>query len=274
MEKSFQPIAIDKNDNKTAFSFSSQSDLDEEESDARKTIHPSAKLKKFRKARKVSNSNNYASSKENCNTNFLDGSNSDQELEPRDLDIVLSQKFSNSKKSNKYKCLVETCNATFTTLRNRSSHMYKVHAPPITCPWNGCDKTIQKRHLNRHIQSVHLRTKSTCEDCGKKIDKFYLTQHKTRCLKVVKSEFPCLVEGCDAVFKASSNRRYHMKNVHSAPTKCPYANCGKKIKLNNLDRHIKNIHQNKTLLTCDHCHRKMGRKHLIVHLKKCEKNNF
>ena len=79
-----------------------------------------------------------------------------------------------------YPC--DQCDATYPVRKSLSNHKRLKHGDVKQF---NCEKcvyaTINKTHLEQHIQSVHEQIRETCETCGKNFsDKSHLNRHKKK----------------------------------------------------------------------------------------------
>ena len=112
--------------------------------------------------------------------------------------------------SHSYQC--DNCEKMFTILFDLNNHNASTHSifdkKPFKC--NYCDVTIKlKRQLKRHIEEIHMRTKSfQCEDCDKLFGrKTYFKKHNS-----LNHPYPC--NSCKKKFIKRLQLKSHYLSVH------------------------------------------------------------
>lgn len=74
----------------------------------------------------------------------------------------------------KISCTFQDCDAKFTTLNNRSTHISHCHTKsPIKCPRNNCNVILHPYTLSRHIKEAHDKIKIKCEFCEQEFARKY-----------------------------------------------------------------------------------------------------
>ena len=106
----------------------------------------------------------------------------------------------------------DNCEKKFTIIFDLNNHNASTHSifkkKPFKC--NYCDVTVTlKRHLKRHIEEIHMRTKSfQCEDCDKIFGrKIYFKKHNTL-------NHPYSCNGCEKKFIKRLHLKNHYLSVH------------------------------------------------------------
>ena len=109
-----------------------------------------------------------------------------------------------------------------------------------------CDKVLtSKKSLKQHINTVHLKLKEPCPDCGKSFHKRYLQMH----LEAVHLKKQKVCPDCGKAFKINNlatHRRYSCKGNNKADTKVMCHLCGtEKSNKHCLQKHIRTVHNGK-----------------------------
>uniref|UniRef100_A0A2M4CVL8 Uncharacterized protein n=1 Tax=Anopheles darlingi TaxID=43151 RepID=A0A2M4CVL8_ANODA len=114
------------------------------------------------------------------------------------------------------------CQRWFESEEKLTSHrMYKLRVERLSC--RHCDRQfVRAQALSEHQLREHfnLPNQFTCTTCDKQFqNRHSLTQHKRT--HEPSSNTPCVVEGCEMVFRDERLMRRHYRNVHTEYT--PYA---------------------------------------------------
>lgn len=80
-----------------------------------------------------------------------------------------------------HKCSFANCPSRFKTLNEKNDHMWRVHRPPIPCPYKECNKMINPAKMTVHMNQAHQKEKPKCDICGKEVAYSYFHRHKKMC---------------------------------------------------------------------------------------------
>ena len=163
----------------------------------------------------------------------------------------------------------DLCNKEFKKLSYVREHKKVVHENNgryYTC--EQCNKPIKgsRDSLQKHIESVHLKLKSTCDICKKEFAKWSLQEHK-KIAHEIRPMFPCNL--CNKEFKTRSRALEHKKAVHENNGRYKTCHlCNKRIKgsRDTLQKHVDAVHD-KLKSTCDICNKEFSKWSLSEHKK-------
>jgi len=121
-------------------------------------------------------------------------------------------------------CKIDDCNERFHLQSKLADHKRKQHDyPNLKCKAEGCESEFSvyneyKRHEETHQAMVE------CEECGKRLSRRYLREHKQQVHQ--KSVMECEMADCGKMFNRKSHLADHMRMVHGfAKLKCNVGEC-------------------------------------------------
>jgi len=157
------------------------------------------------------------------------------------------------------------CKEVFQHNRNLVSHMREMHKKPEKTACDICHKEFKTYLLKKHVEIVHTKEISSCDECGKVFNcRKYLTDHKRsvhREAEMLSCEY-CSKQFKDFMLKA------HIRNVHSQEnSSCD--DCGKVYpSVKGLRDHQRTVHRNLDLF-CDLCGKNFKCKsYLAIHVRR------
>lgn len=69
---------------------------------------------------------------------------------------------------NRFRCLVEGCEAKFATRANLNTHKSMVHRKLVRCNWKNCEMMLKPKSMEAHIMRVHRTKKAKTKEEKKK----------------------------------------------------------------------------------------------------------
>jgi len=176
----------------------------------------------------------------------------------RHIELLEGQIWGKEREDKLLRC--EHCSNVFKKRGDYTRHQI-VHSKKknFTCTHIGKDLKVcgkqfgLKGDLNRHVDSVHLKTKAwVCDvkSCGKS---FALKGNLARHKKTVhgNERFPCTIFGCSKCFTQKTDLNRHLK-IHSGEREhnCVVKDCGKKfVQKAHLRTHLRCVHHINLLQT-------------------------
>ena len=133
---------------------------------------------------------------------------------------------------------------------------------PYVCPTcNGAFK--KKRHLDRHIASVHEDIRPfPCSLCDKKFRGNSELQRHIGSVHEETKPFPCSL--CEKTFSQNANLKRHIEWIHEKkkPFSCPICGRGFSVK-SDVKKHIEFVHEGKKPFQCNICPKKFTESRIL-----------
>ena len=123
-------------------------------------------------------------------------------------------------------CKIDDCNERFHLDAKLGDHKRKEHNyPKLKCKAEGCESEFLVFNEYRRHQYTH-QIMIECEECGKKISRRRLREHKQLVHQKVKPVVECEMAECGKKFSFKSHLADHMRMVHGfAKLKCNVGEC-------------------------------------------------
>ena len=163
-------------------------------------------------------------------------------------------------------CDIDETQETSSTIDTRSSDLIFESLTdedrPYVCPTcNGAFK--KKRHLDRHITSVHEDIRPfPCSLCDKKFRGNSELQRHIGSVHEETKPFPCSL--CEKTFSQNTNLKRHMEWIHEKkkPFACSICGRGFSVK-SDVKKHIEFVHEGKKPFQCNICPKKFTESRIL-----------
>ena len=210
----------------------------------------------------------------NEGNSLVDGKKKVSEKKKKSMKIFQKQGSAKKKSPQKFQC--NDCGASFALKRHLQRHINAVHLKlkPYVC--DQCKKSFSRKDdLNMHIKSVHLKIRPhKCQDCSRNfLKKMTLASHVERVHLKPNPLKRFICNKCETAFHTKRNLKNHMDKIHLKTKsiknfKCNECDAPFEHK-QHLELHINKIHLNVKPYECNFCQKAFFIKaQLKTHLKR------